>query len=311
MRWSTRGRHARPWAGHPRLKAEQHCRDNPRRCSSSPGHDGSGVWFSPPLESLRPHWYAGAGGGHGETDGIRDRGIVRGRQRHCLGARPQRVRCGGVGDARGKRRGHRDQARRIGSADRRGRARSAFAGEHRACGRRGSLRLRPSRPPGQQCRGQRAQARGRCHRGRMGRRDGDQPEGHVLPQPAVRPPFDRRRPAGLDRQHRVDAWAGRRGRALDLRHIQGGDHPHDQDAGDRMGGAPHPRQRDRARTDGYAVAVARRNRSEIHGGDAQAHPAAPLATVDEVAAAVCYLASPLAASITGHTIVLDGGLTVV
>jgi NAD(P)-dependent dehydrogenase (short-subunit alcohol dehydrogenase family) len=35
-----------------------------------------------------------------------------------------------------------------------------------------------------------------------------------------------------------------------------------------------------------------------------------LATVDEVAAAVCYLASPQAASITGQTLVLDGGITV-
>jgi NAD(P)-dependent dehydrogenase (short-subunit alcohol dehydrogenase family) len=34
-----------------------------------------------------------------------------------------------------------------------------------------------------------------------------------------------------------------------------------------------------------------------------------LATAEEVAAAVCYLASPEAASITGHTVVLDGGLT--
>jgi NAD(P)-dependent dehydrogenase (short-subunit alcohol dehydrogenase family) len=33
-----------------------------------------------------------------------------------------------------------------------------------------------------------------------------------------------------------------------------------------------------------------------------------LATVEEVAEAACYLASPQAASITGHTIVLDGGL---
>jgi len=34
-----------------------------------------------------------------------------------------------------------------------------------------------------------------------------------------------------------------------------------------------------------------------------------LATAGEVAAAVCYLVSPLAASITGQTLVLDGGLT--
>ena len=34
-----------------------------------------------------------------------------------------------------------------------------------------------------------------------------------------------------------------------------------------------------------------------------------LATVEEVASAVCWLASPQAASVTGQTIVLDGGLT--
>jgi NAD(P)-dependent dehydrogenase (short-subunit alcohol dehydrogenase family) len=34
-----------------------------------------------------------------------------------------------------------------------------------------------------------------------------------------------------------------------------------------------------------------------------------LATAEEVAAAVCYLASPAAAAVTGQTIVLDGGLT--
>lgn len=34
-----------------------------------------------------------------------------------------------------------------------------------------------------------------------------------------------------------------------------------------------------------------------------------LATVEEVAAAICFLASPSAASITGHTMVVDGGLT--
>jgi len=34
-----------------------------------------------------------------------------------------------------------------------------------------------------------------------------------------------------------------------------------------------------------------------------------LATAEEVAAAVCYLASPEAASVTGQTLVIDGGLT--
>jgi NAD(P)-dependent dehydrogenase (short-subunit alcohol dehydrogenase family) len=34
-----------------------------------------------------------------------------------------------------------------------------------------------------------------------------------------------------------------------------------------------------------------------------------LATAEEVAAAVCWLASPEASSVTGHTLVMDGGLT--
>ena len=38
-------------------------------------------------------------------------------------------------------------------------------------------------------------------------------------------------------------------------------------------------------------------------------PLRRLATVEEVAAAACYLASPPAASITGQTLMLDGGLT--
>jgi NAD(P)-dependent dehydrogenase (short-subunit alcohol dehydrogenase family) len=34
-----------------------------------------------------------------------------------------------------------------------------------------------------------------------------------------------------------------------------------------------------------------------------------LATAEEVASAVCWLASPQAASVTGQTVVIDGGLT--
>jgi len=39
-------------------------------------------------------------------------------------------------------------------------------------------------------------------------------------------------------------------------------------------------------------------------------PLKRLATAEEVAAAVCYLAGPQAASITGQVLVVDGGLTV-
>ena len=38
-------------------------------------------------------------------------------------------------------------------------------------------------------------------------------------------------------------------------------------------------------------------------------PLQRLATAEEVASAVCWLASPEATSVTGQTIVLDGGLT--
>jgi NAD(P)-dependent dehydrogenase (short-subunit alcohol dehydrogenase family) len=38
-------------------------------------------------------------------------------------------------------------------------------------------------------------------------------------------------------------------------------------------------------------------------------PSGRFVTADEVAAAVCYLASPAAASVTGATLVVDGGLT--
>ena len=40
-------------------------------------------------------------------------------------------------------------------------------------------------------------------------------------------------------------------------------------------------------------------------------PLKRLATAEEVAAAVCYLASPKANAITGHTLVLDGGMSIV
>jgi 2-deoxy-D-gluconate 3-dehydrogenase len=39
-------------------------------------------------------------------------------------------------------------------------------------------------------------------------------------------------------------------------------------------------------------------------------PTGRFVTPEEVAAAVIYLASPAAASVTGHTLMVDGGLTV-
>ena len=40
-------------------------------------------------------------------------------------------------------------------------------------------------------------------------------------------------------------------------------------------------------------------------------PSGRFATPDEIAAAVVYLASPGAASVTGHTLPIDGGLTAI
>jgi NAD(P)-dependent dehydrogenase (short-subunit alcohol dehydrogenase family) len=42
----------------------------------------------------------------------------------------------------------------------------------------------------------------------------------------------------------------------------------------------------------------------------QQTPTRRLVTVEEVAAAICYLASPLARSVTGHVLSVDGGLTI-
>src|SRR2546426_1102672 len=81
------------------------------------------------------------------------------------------------------------------------------------------------------------------------------------------------RAARRHRQHRLDPRAHWRRRALDLRHLERRPDPDDADAGDRMGGARHPRQCDRARPTRYAVAHARRahRRSRLYASDALAH----------------------------------------
>ena len=59
---------------------------------------------------------------------------------------------------------------------------------------------------------------------------------------------------------------------------------------------PSPSRQDTATDPGYMQAMLKRI------------PLHRLATAEEVATAVCYLASEHAASITGHTLVVDGGL---
>ena len=77
-----------------------------------------------------------------------------------------------------------------------------------------------------------------------------------------------------------------------------------------MGRARHPRQRGRARAAGNRLAVAA-GRAIRNTWQAMLEriPLHRLGTAEEVAGAVCYLASPQAASITGQVLVLDGGLT--
>ena len=121
----------------------------------------------------------------------------------------------------------------------------------------------------------------------------------------------RARPAGRDRQHGLDPRHDRHRRPLGLRHLQGRADPDDADAGDRMGRQEHPRQRDRAdhRDDGIAPADAERSRGAAAA--LSRIPTGRFATPEEIAAAVVYLASPGAASVTGHTLPVDGGLTAV
>ncbi len=240
-----------------------------------------------------------------------DGGVLRGGGRDRARARARGIRCRRLGHAQ------REPARNPRPARRHGCARAA-ARPRRALATTASTALsttpwRPSgsRRPGEQCGRQPAAARGRRHGGGMGRGDRHQLDRRVLSHPAGRPALDCGRAARLRRQYRVGARAGGRFRTLDLRYLQGGDHPHDPNAGDRMGRACDPRQRDRARTDADRLAVAPGTGSD------PAYMAAMLAriplhrltTSEEVAAAVCWLASPEAASITGHTLVMDGGLT--
>ena len=117
---------------------------------------------------------------------------------------------------------------------------------------------------------------------------------------------------GCNRQHRLDPRHDRHRRAAGLRHLQGRADPDDQNAGDRMGRQGHPRQRGRA-GDGDDGRRARRCsaiRRRAHGMLARI-PIGRFVTPEEIAAAVVYLASDGAAAVTGHTLMVDGGVTVI
>jgi NAD(P)-dependent dehydrogenase (short-subunit alcohol dehydrogenase family) len=78
-----------------------------------------------------------------------------------------------------------------------------------------------------------------------------------------------------------------------------------------MGRPRHPRQRRGARhgDETPSRAEALKDPAAL-GRMLERIPTGRFPTAEEVAAAVVYLASPGAASVTGHTLVLDGGTTV-
>ena len=78
-----------------------------------------------------------------------------------------------------------------------------------------------------------------------------------------------------------------------------------------MGRSRDPRQRGRARADADRLRrrAPRRADAAYMAAMLRRIPLHRLATAEEVAAAVCWLASPQAASVTGQTVVIDGGLT--
>ena len=74
-----------------------------------------------------------------------------------------------------------------------------------------------------------------------------------------------------------------------------------------MGAARHPRQRVAPTYVRTRLTAALLDSAEIMARIAAMTPLGRLAEPEEVAAAICFLASPAAAMITGHTLPVDGG----
>ena len=100
-----------------------------------------------------------------------------------------------------------------------------------------------------------------------------QPARAVHPRRRLRPPPDRGRAAGADRQHLVDGGVHlRRQRRRAVLDHQDGDQPDDRDAGRRVGPLSHQRQRHRARR------VLLRDDGRDAGADGRHHQALPPAS---------------------------------
>ncbi len=134
----------------------------------------------------------------------------------------------------------------------------------------------------------------------------DQPDRHVHAR-AGGDAADAEAARRPDHRHQLGGRADGERRAGQLRGVEGGADRLRQGAGPRSRVARHHRERGRARADRDrhdAGASARRRRSTGR----RRFRSAGSARVDDVAAAVCFLASDEAAYITGHVLAVNGGM---
>ena len=162
--------------------------------------------------------------------------------------------------------------------------------------------------------------RGRDRRRGLGPGDRDQPD-RGLPRLQARPQGDAAAGPRPHHQHGLGGRAQRHRRRRGLRRVEArGGRPHAPDGGDLLGPRHHDQRglprADPDRAPGALPADPRPRRARHERRAASRWttrrcetiaPAGRRGTVEEIASAVCYLASDEAGYITGHSMVVDGG----